>query len=370
MPTCWQRTGSYSLRRRPRHFQSRRPLGLGSVVVDDGGLSAHALAIAPRRVDQHPMTLFSLILCSFNGAETLPQTLTHLANLAIEGFEVEFVLVDNASHDETTTILHGANLPGPIIVLAEQQPGKSHALNTGLSAARGELVVFVDDDVLPTPDWLAAFHRAAQAHPDVTAFAGQVRPEWQAEPPGWLLALAEMGRAYGATPVKLNKGVQPVPFWAFKGANMMIRRSALSDVPFDTGAGNYGPGSIGGEDVGLVKQLLDAGHKAVFVPGALVRHIVRREQIGLHPVWQREVRIGRVMASRPDFPHDQFNPWVFGHSLKGWLSAAGLVMRATQGAATGRTPYAARALTDLARLTGQLRQSSMLREHPTKTVRH
>jgi hypothetical protein len=154
--------------------------------------------------------------------------------------------------------------------------------------------------------------------------------------------------------------VQPAPFWVFKGANMMIRRSALAAAPFDTGVANYGPGAIGGEDVGLVKQLLDAGHQGLFVPGALVRHLVRPEQIGLRPVWQREVRIGRVMAARPDFPRAQFAPWVLGQSLKGWLRAVGLVMRALRCAVTGRTPRAARALADLARLRGQVRQSALL----------
>ena len=316
------------------------------------------------------MTLVSVILCSFNGAQTLRQTMASMSKLAIEGFEVEFIMVDNASNDQTKAILGSAELPGSTKVLTEPKQGKSHALNRGLSEARGELAVFTDDDVLPSSGWLAELYRVAQKHPNVVAFAGQVRPEWQAEPPRWLAALADMGRAYGATPLKLNEKIQPVPFWAFKGANMMIRRSALADAPFDTGARNYGPGSIGGEDVGLVKQLLDAGQTAMFVPEALVRHIVRREQIGPRPVWQREVRIGRVMATRPDFPHEQFEPWLLGHSVKGWQKAASLATRAIRNAATGRTPSAARALTDLARLTGQLRQSAVLRTKSPRAGEH
>lgn len=307
------------------------------------------------------MTLMSVILCSFNGAQTLSQTLASMSELSIEGFEVEFILVDNASSDQTVAIFKSANLPGSTTVLNEPKQGKSHALNRGLSQAKGELAVFTDDDVLPMSNWLAEFYRAAQTQPEVTAFAGQVRPEWRAQPPRWLAALADMGRAYGATSLKLNGAIQPVPFSAFKGANMMIRKAALADAPFDTGQQNYEPGSIGGEDVGLVKQLLDAGEKAVFVPGALVRHIVRREQIGLRPVWQRERRIGRVMATRPGFPHQEFEPWVLGHSVKGWQKATVLVGRAIRNAATRRTPSAARAFTDLARLTGQMQQSAVLR---------
>jgi glycosyltransferase involved in cell wall biosynthesis len=306
------------------------------------------------------MTLISVILCSFNGAATLPQTLAAMARLVIDGFAVEVILVDNASQDETMAILRRAELPGVTRVLGETRPGKSHALNSGLAAATGDLVVFTDDDVLPAPGWLAAFHRAAQDHPEVVAFAGQVRPEWQAPPPHWLAALADLGRAFGATPTRFNDKVQPAPFWVFKGANMMIRRSALAAAPFDTGAANYGPGTIGGEDSGLVKQLLDAGQQALFVPEALIRHLVRPEQIGLRPFWQREVRIGRVMAAGPDFPREQFAPWVLGQSLEGWRRAAGLVMRAMHSAVTGRTPRAARALADLARLRGQLRQLALL----------
>jgi GT2 family glycosyltransferase len=309
------------------------------------------------------MTLISVLLCSHNGARTLPQTLARLAELTIEGFAVEFILVDNASNDATWTMLNGATLPGFITVVAEPRLGKSHALNRGLAEVTGDLVVFTDDDVLPAEDWLAAFHRAARQYLRVTAFAGQVRPAWQAEPPGWLVALADMGRAFGATPIRLNAEVQPVPFWLFKGANMMIRRSALVAVTFDTGNRNFGPGAIGGEDVGLVKDLLDAGHRGLFVPDALVRHVVRSEQIGLRQVWRREVRIGQVMGARPDFPHQQFEPWLFGHSVTGWRSAANLALRAARHTVRGNSASAARTFTDLARLRGQLQQSSMQRKH-------
>lgn len=312
------------------------------------------------------MTLISVILCTYNGAATLPQTLPQMSKLVIDGFAVEFILVDNASNDETMAILQRAELPGAIKVLAEQRHGKSHALNKGLAAATGELVVFTDDDVLPASCWLAEFHRAAEAHPDVVAFAGQVRPEWQAEPPRWLVALSDAGRAFATTPLRLNEDTRSVEFWAFKGLNMMVRKSALADAAFDTGTRNFRRGAIGGEDSGLVRELLDAGHQAIFVPGALVRHIVRREQIGLRPVWQREVRIGRVMAARPDFPREQFEPWIFGHSVKGWLMAASLAMRGTRRAALGKTTSAARSFTDLARLVGKLRQTAILRKSLTK----
>ncbi len=339
-----------------------RPVAFGSSAVGSRRLAAGSLAASLPGLGQDPMTLVSVVLCSYDGTSTLPQTLREMSILVIDGFAVEFILVDNASQDDTMEILRRAELPGATRVLAEPRPGKSHALNTGVAAASGELVVFTDDDVLPAAGWLAAFHRAARHHPDVVAFAGQVRPEWQAPPPRWLEALADMGRAFGATPLTLNEKIQPVRFSAFKGANMMIRRSALADMPFDTGGGNFGPGSIGGEDTGLVKQLLDAGHQALFVPDALVRHLVRPEQIGLRPLWQREVRIGRTMAAGPDFPHQKFEPWLFGHSVRGWRRAAKLAKRAARHAVCGDSASAARVVTDLARLRGQLRQSSMQRK--------
>lgn len=100
--------------------------------------------------------MISVILTSHNGESTLPLTLDALGKLLRPGDGVEFIAVDNASTDHTPNLLREAQDSLPLTVLSEPRPGKSFALNHALRHARGDLVVFTDDDVIPHAEWLEA----------------------------------------------------------------------------------------------------------------------------------------------------------------------------------------------------------------------
>ncbi len=75
----------------------------------------------------------SLILATHNGAGTLPRTLSALADLDLQGISVEFLLVDNASTDDTPRLLQAFLGTRPGRFLSEPRPGKSNALNAALA---------------------------------------------------------------------------------------------------------------------------------------------------------------------------------------------------------------------------------------------
>jgi glycosyltransferase involved in cell wall biosynthesis len=69
----------------------------------------------------------------------------------------ELLIVDNGSTDDTARVLARAATGAkrfPIRVLKEERQGKSNALNRGLSAAAGKILLVVDDDVVVHPEWL------------------------------------------------------------------------------------------------------------------------------------------------------------------------------------------------------------------------
>ncbi|ROT93306.1 glycosyltransferase [Altererythrobacter sp. FM1] len=252
------------------------------------------------------MTGCSIIIPSRNGADTLGAALAALAQVerpegAGGNGAWDIVLIDNASSDATPDIMrrfataHGAQF------LSEPRPGKSHALNRGIAAARGDLLIFMDDDVLPVPRWAQAYVEAAESSPHVGVFAGAVRPHWSAPPPEWLETLAQAGRACGCTdPCRHAGPVDPVDV---KGGNFAVRRSALGDVRFDTGATNFGADNLGaggaptgGEDSQFVRALAERGQAVHFVPQAIVAHIVGAEEMTLRHQLSRFVRIGRGAA--------------------------------------------------------------------------
>lgn len=92
----------------------------------------------------------SVIVPFYNVQTYAPDTLRSLLANAREDFE--FILVDDCSTDGTADILHRAqeDIPGVVVLRHEQNGGLATARNTGLDAARGEYIAFLDGD-----DWLA-----------------------------------------------------------------------------------------------------------------------------------------------------------------------------------------------------------------------
>ncbi len=109
--------------------------------------------------------------------------------------------------------------------------GLNVARNTGVACSRGELVVFVDDDVRVAPGWLAALLAAARERPEVQVFTGPIRPRLEARG-GW--ARYSCGRE-GPPITALDLGPRDTDGVRYAwGANMAVRRAALERVgPFD-----------------------------------------------------------------------------------------------------------------------------------------
>ncbi|MGW7365012.1 glycosyltransferase family 2 protein [Streptomyces sp. NPDC054841] len=99
------------------------------------------------------MVKLSVIVPFYNVQSYAPDTLRSLRANARDDFE--FLLVDDCSTDGTPGILERAEreLPGAVLIRHEQNGGLATARNTGLDAARGEYLTFLDGD-----DWLAPGH--------------------------------------------------------------------------------------------------------------------------------------------------------------------------------------------------------------------
>jgi GT2 family glycosyltransferase len=251
----------------------------------------------------------SIILACYNGAATLPRTLAALAKLEHPDFALELLLVDNASNDATPVLMQEFAAKYPARYVSEPKPGRSNALNTGIQLATGELLVFTDDDVIPDPQWVAAFVDAYRRRPDVAAFAGQIRLDWPKKPTRWLATLEQMGRTLGATPADRTECF--IPASDVKGANAAIRSEALSLVGgfrTDLGVSKEGP-LIAGEETAFFGQLEAVGFPTLFVPNAKLLHIVRPVQMSLRALMQRGFRNGRGVAKieREPLPSSRFS---------------------------------------------------------------
>lgn len=130
----------------------------------------------------------SILICTYNRAALLEETVTVCAQQAREN-KAEIIVVDNNSTDTTAAVLSALAAANTDVlrVFHEPQQGLSHARNRALREARGALVIFLDDDAIPHPGWLAALCAFREVHPEVAAFGGRIIPRFQVSPPGWFV---------------------------------------------------------------------------------------------------------------------------------------------------------------------------------------
>jgi hypothetical protein len=139
--------------------------------------------------------------------------------------EVEILVIDDAGAQLATHAL--ASRFGAQYVSHPEPLGLNAARNTGVERSRGELVVFIDDDIRASPGWLKALLDAAAENPLVDVFAGPIRPCLEGS------RMRTCGRE-GPPITSLDLGPQDTHARYAWGANMAIRRSALERVgPFD-----------------------------------------------------------------------------------------------------------------------------------------
>jgi GT2 family glycosyltransferase len=210
---------------------------------------------------RHPRV--SVVVASFNGERTLKSCLASLGRLNYPDYEV--ILVDDGSTDTTQQIalLH----PKVRYFRHEKNLGLSVARNTGIAAATGELVAFIDADCRADEDWL--YYLVGDLLE--SDFAGLGGPNLL-PPEDSLVAAAVMASPGGPAHVMLtDRQAEHIP-----GCNMMFHKWALAEV------GGFDPiFHRAGDDVDLCWRLQQAGYKLGFSPAAFVWHY-RRPTLGAY----------------------------------------------------------------------------------------
>jgi GT2 family glycosyltransferase len=199
-----------------------------------------------------PWPRISVVVCSYNGARTIRACLNGLTQLEYPSFEV--IIVDDGSTDQTAAI---ASEYGFVLISTENR-GLSSARNTGLEAATGEIVAYIDDDAYPDRHWLtylaATFMRTAHVGvggPNIPPSGDGNTAECVANAPG------------GPYHVLISDTeAEHIP-----GCNMAFRKAALQAI------GGFDPQfRTAGDDVDVCWRLRDRGWTLGFSPGAMVWH--------------------------------------------------------------------------------------------------
>ncbi len=297
----------------------------------------------------------SIIIASHNGAASLPRCFAALEAQEPVNAKVEYILVDNASTDTTRSIMQEFTGSRGGKTLHEPRKGKSYALNQALQHARGDLLIFIDDDILPDAHWLKTYLDAFQTHTSVALMAGALRPDWPAEPADWQRHLAESGRSFGSTPAAKLAG--PCTHQTVKGGNFAVRRSAIEGINFDENDSNLGHrrNAAGGQDTRFASEIARNGGALEFLPAASAKHIVSESEMSVRAISERYQRIGRGSAAQRNLAAVMVTAPLM---LAIFALAAGL------GAISGQKAFAAVQMTRAANRLGRLQfvMSRLLRK--------
>ena len=217
---------------------------------------------------------YSIVIATYDRAADLRETLQSLAGLDADG-PWEVIVVDNNSPDDTRQVVVGAgpSFPAPLRYLFEREQGRSPALNCGIRAAAGEIVVTTDDDVRVPADWL---NQAAAGLERLKCdyVGGRVMPIWGGPRPAWL---PDRGGKHWAVIALLDYGDQPIEFGARVplGVNMAFRRSAFDRGGlFDPQTGRRAGTLLGQEVREWCIRARAAGVRGFYVPEMTLGHII------------------------------------------------------------------------------------------------
>jgi len=254
----------------------------------------------------------SIIICTQNRAASLKETLEAIGKISIPfGTQNELLVIDNGSVDDTADVVR-LNLNSQVDTryIYEPSRGLSYARNHGLLEAQGELIIFIDDDVRPSKDWLVNIFRCFNER-KVDAVAGKViLPSELLKP--WMTALHRKRLAS-------TEGIDPEKPAELVGANMAFVRHVLGKVPqFDT---ELGAGASGfGEESLFSRQLLQAGYQFAFAGDAPVEHFFNEKRMSRVEWLKSAVKRGATKAYiSHHWEHEEIIKPLYGY-LKALLS--------------------------------------------------
>jgi GT2 family glycosyltransferase len=230
----------------------------------------------------------SVIVPTCGRTADLSDCLRTLRGLGYPRFEI--LVVDNCPADPSTRRLADEvrRVDPRVRYVGESRPGSSVARNTGIAAARGELVAFTDDDVVVERDWLDWLVRPFVSDSRVDVVTGLVMPgELETQAQRWFEAYGGFGKGFDRRMYDLEEHREDrflYPYWggAFgSGNSMAFRRRCLTMIGgFDAALGAGSP-ARGGADIEAFSHAILRGGRLVYEPRSVCWHKHRRDEAAL-----------------------------------------------------------------------------------------
>jgi len=226
--------------------------------------------------------MLTTIICTYNRAKYIGPLLESIAanNLAKEEYEI--LLVDNNCTDNTREICESfVNVHKDVAFryVIETEQGLSAARNKGIKEAKGDIIVYIDDDALVDTWYLRTIVEYMSAHPEISAVGGPIIPSYEdTEEPKWMTRYTKellcgylfYGEAERQFPGDRYPG----------GGNAAYRAEVFEKVGlFNTALGRKGNSLMGAEEKDIFDKMKAQGMRFMYLPKMILHHIIPQKKL-------------------------------------------------------------------------------------------
>jgi glycosyltransferase involved in cell wall biosynthesis len=224
----------------------------------------------------------TVAICTFNRAESLRRTLDSVAAMRVPSDVAwEVLIVNNNSTDHTAEVINEYVGRLPVRWEFEPQPGKSNAQNRAIDVAKGDYIVWIDDDVVVDAGWLTAYVAAFRRWPEAAVFGGRITPRYETPVAKWVMGC----KAVLEGPCAIRDfGDQVRPLSAYDedhfpfGANWAIRTAEQRAFRYDPELGPVAYRWRTFEETDVIERVLTSGATGYWIPEAMVEHCIGRDR--------------------------------------------------------------------------------------------
>jgi glucosyl-dolichyl phosphate glucuronosyltransferase len=252
----------------------------------------------------------SVIIPTYNRSKSLKRLLHSLKHLEFPTEKYEVIIVDNNSSDGTKEVADNFFQKNNINhqYIKEDRLSFTVARRTGATYAKGEILVYIDDDVTVEKNWLCSISETFETDNAIGIVGGPIKPVYERKPPQWVL------RMNGIWLSLFDLGDKEKETGGIPGPNFAIRKSVFEQVkgfPPDTiGVEAEGkPGVVekiyvGPGDWGLCEKVIKAGYRIFYQPKAIVYHHIPPVRL-TQKWWQsRFFGEGCLQVLKDQYEHD------------------------------------------------------------------
>jgi glycosyltransferase involved in cell wall biosynthesis len=234
----------------------------------------------------------SVVVPTWNRAELLARTIDKIEQQTLPRDLYEVLVVDNNSTDDTRAVLDQKASTYPNLkVFSQAKRGAAATRNVGISKAKGEIVLFIDDDILAEPVLVEEHWKYHQKHAGASIIGGVTTP-WDSCSDPFLRYLRDR-RIFN--PYSIACG--PMDFSYYHTGNVSTARSLLKEV----GGFNEQFAIYGMEDIELGYRLERHGSRMVHGPDAKASHqYFPTYQQFIHRCEQAGYSLGKLIELHPE----------------------------------------------------------------------